>query len=230
MRKMPGAHYPDELPTEGRSAPTAHPADERAMVLHYVRTAFDPPLPDAFADWLIVLHSWVREGHRPDATVVIPQEITSLGFTFVNSVAGGQGMALVDALRLFGREDLIEPGPQQHGHVGVTALATALMVCGIRTTTTLHRTDGGCTVRLTDSQAQHLADRLIPVEGTTADELDKALELLDQFVHRPKPTPCHFDHHGHCQEHHDDFDNQTRFAQHEGYEMLVRYRVREDQS
>ena len=228
MRKMPGAHYPDELPAVGHPAPTADPGDERAMALRFIRTAFDPPLPDPFADWLLVLHSWVKEGHRPDATVVIPQAITDLGFTFLNTVAGGKGMALVDALRLFHREDLVEPGPADHGHRGVTALAAALMAYGIRTTTTLHRNDGGCTVRLTDAQAQHLADQLIPVEGTTADELGKALELLDRFIDRPKPTPCHFDHHGHCQEHHDDFADQTRFAQHEGYALLVRHNVRTD--
>lgn len=227
MRKMPGAHYPDDLPAPGRPVPDPQPGDERTMALRYVRTAFDPPLPDPFADWLITLHAWVREGRRAEATVMIPPEITDLGFTFLDAVAGGRGMSLVNALRLFGREDLVEPGPGEHGHRGVVALVAALTAYGIHTTTTVHRTDGGCTVRLSDEQAQHLADRLIPVEGTTADELGKALELLDQFVHRPKPTPCDLDHHGYCQEHHDDFADASRFAQHEGYDLLVRHGVRE---
>lgn len=56
-------------------------------------------------------------------------------------------------------------------------------------------------------------------------ELAHALELLNQFVDNPQPTPCWLDHHGHCQEHHDDFDN-GRYAQHEAYALLLRHGIR----
>lgn len=229
MRTMPGAHYPDELPAVGQPVPDADPADERTMALRFVRSQFDPPLPDAFADWLIALHAMVRDGYPAQYAAVIPPAIRELGFTFEHS-QGGRLMRLDDALRLFGRHDLLDdapalPEPMQ----GFTALAAALAAHGVRSTLTLRRNARRATLDLDGEQAQTLADLLIPAEGSTEDDLAIALELLNHFTDDPRPTPCSLDHHGHCQEHHDDLDD-GRFAQHEAYALLVRRGVRAEES
>lgn len=235
MRRMPGVHYPDPTPAPGGPAPEPEPHDEHTMALRFVRTAFDPPLPDPFADWIMHLHFLVREGTSADKLVLIPRPVQELGYTFDRFVilSGEPALRLDDSLRVFGRDDLLDTGPAhtaRHAHEGCTSLVAALVAHGIRTTTTLHHQAGGCTVRLSDEQAQTLADRLLPKEGSVEDDLALALELLNEFVDSPRPTPCVLDHHGHCQEHHDDFADESRFAQHEGHALLVRHNVRTDAS
>lgn len=231
QRRMPGVVYPDPLPAPSGPPPVADSSDEHSMALRFVRTAFDPPLPDPFADWIITLHRTLRDGGGADTVVTIPQAITDLGFTFEHGMHPADystTMLLRDALRLFGREDLLHDAhPGRHGHEGSTALAAALAAYAVRSQVTVRRNAGGCVLLLTDDQAQHLADLLIPVEGSPEDDLAIALELLEEFVHGPRPTPCELDHHGHCQEHHDDFAGQTRFAQQEGHALLVKHNVRQ---
>lgn len=242
MRKMPGVHYPDPAPPADGPAllhPLPDSDDELAMAQQFVRKAFDPPLPDTFAHWLIELHKMVRDGYPPQYAVVIPPAIRQQGYTFQRATVSGSIMRLDDALALFGRDDLLpptppepvtaEPGQELHPHEGTVALAAALVARGIRTTVQVHNRDGGCTLRLDDAQAAQLADFLVPVEGSEEDRLGHALELLDHFVHSPRPTPCQYDHHGQCQEHHDTLDG-YRSAQHEGHELLVAMGVREGTS
>lgn len=230
--RMPGVVYPDRVPVPDGPPPDADPADERAMALRFVRTAFDPPLPDPFADWLLELHRVLRDGGHAETLVTVPEGIIALGYAFEHATPAPYGvlhMTLVDALRLFGRDDLVwdAPGAAEQSLDGATALATALLVYGIRTTTTLHRA-GGCTVQLTDAQAQRLADVLIPVEGSPEDHLAEALGLVDAFTDKPRPLPCAVDHHGHCQEHHRETAN-DHCAQPLAYALLVRHGVREEE-
>lgn len=234
MRTMPGAHYPDPPPLPDGPTPEASPDDERAMALRFVRTAFDPPLPDPFADWLIVLHTWVRAGRRADATVVIPQAIADMGYRFQHTVAGGRGMPLAQALRLFGRDDLLwtDDSPEAASPLdeqGAVKLAASLAVLSIHSTVNMRGTTGMCTLTLTDEQAGRLSDFLIPPDASQADHLGHALELLDHFVDTPRPTPCQYDHHGQCEVHHDILDN-GRSAQHDGYDLLLTHRVRQEES
>jgi hypothetical protein len=226
MRRLHGVVYPDPPPASGGPAPDADSRDERAMALRFVRTAFDPPLPDPFADWIITLHRLLRDGAHPEQTVVIPDAITALGYSFMDSVADGRGIPFRDALRMFGREDLLEPEPGRHPHQGVTALAAALVARGIRTTTTLHRQAGGCTVRLTDDHAQQLADILIPQEGTLADELAQALGFLDA-VTQDRDLTCALDHHGRCQEH-SASPVDGKCGEPQAHAFLIRHSVREE--
>lgn len=241
MRRLHGVVYPTPAPpADGPSYdPPPDPDDELALARNYVRTRFDPPLPDTFADWLITLHRHLRDGLHPDARVPVPTGITDAGFTFTDALTGGEfapgqaSLTLAQALRVFARDDLLfrdepadRPGAVRPPRGGVTTLVAALMARGIRTTTTLHRNESSCTVALTDEQAGDLAALLLPDEGSTEDDLAIALELLDHFVHKPHPTACALDHHGHCQEHHDDMGD-GRFAQHEAYDLLVRRNIRE---
>lgn len=232
-RRMPGVVYPDPVPTPGGPPPEADPNDERTMALRFVRTAFDPPLPDPFADWLMHLHFLVREGSSADKLVLIPRAVQALEYTFDHTVLlyGEPALRLDDSLHLFGRHDLLEDAPALPDPLkGFTSLAAALVVHQVRATLTLRRNEQRGTLDLDGQQAQILADALIPAEGSLEDEFGLALELLNRFVDGPKPTPCSFDHHGHCQEHHDDFADQTRFAQQEGYALLVRHGLREETS
>lgn len=228
QRRMPGVVYPDPAPQPSGPPPDADANDERSMALRFVRTAFDPPLPDEFADWLIDLYRLVRDGHDGDTTVPIPEAIRDLGYTFARTSALGTGLSLRDALRLYGRHDVLHAEEPLHDLSGCVALAAALAAYQIHSTVTVQRAAGGATLFVRDQQAQELADLLVPGEHTDADQLGHALELLDRFVDKPRPTPCSFDHHGHCQEHHDDFADGTRFAQHEAYALLVRHGLRED--
>lgn len=229
-RRLHGVVYPDPTPPPDGPAytPQPDPHDELAMARHHVRTAFDPPLPDAFAHWLIQLHALVRDGAPGDYLAAVPADVRELGYTFVHAFQQGDllRIRLDDALRAFNRHDLLTTTSQDDD--GFPALAAALVAHGIRTTTTIHHSEHAATVRLTGAQAKQLADTLIPAEGSVEDDLALALELLDHFVHGPRPTPCWFDHHGHCQEHHDDLGH-GRFAQHEGYALLVRRGVRTEQ-
>lgn len=231
MRRLYGVAYPDPLPDPAGPAPEADPGDERAMALRFVRTSFTPPLPDAFADWYTHLLTQVRDGKPASTPVVIPLDIRALGYTFARALGEGTHLRLDDALYAFGRVHLAgsiaSPDPVESSTHGVISLAAALMARGIRTTTTLHRLSGGCTVQLTDDQAAQLADMIIPAEGSMEDELAQALELLDRLVEKPRPGPCSPDHHGYCQEHYDDMGG-GRFAQQEGHALLVRHRVRQE--
>lgn len=243
MSRLHGVVYPDPAPPAGGPTPEAAPDDENAMALRFVREGFTPPLPDCFAHWYRALLEAVREGYYADTLVSVPQEITDLGYTFdraMNAADNTLAITLADALAAFGRAELLWPA-HHGGHLdedqrpgvvrspteGFTSLAAALMARGIRATVHIHRSSGTCTLRLGGGQALQVADLLIPAEGSLEDELGIALELLDEFVDSPRPTPCDLDHHGHCQEHHDDFADETRFAQHEGYAFLVRHNVRE---
>ena len=226
-RRMPGVVYPDPAPAPSAPPPQADANDERSMALRFVRTAFDPPLPDPFADWLITLHRTLRDGGRSDTTVPIPPEIRDLGYTFARTTGQGTALSLREALRLFGRHDLLMDEEEAlHELSGTVALAAALAAYSIRSTVTTRRSEGGCSLFLRDAQAQELADLLIPAENSDADELGQALELLNHFVHDPRPTPCVYDHGGHCQEHHDTLDDR-RSAQHEGHALLVKHGLRE---
>lgn len=230
-RRMPGVVYPDPAPAPSGPPPEGDANDERTMALRFVRTAFDPPLPDEFADWLIVLYRTLRDGASADTPVPIPQEIRDMGFTFARTLSRGTALALREALRLFGRHDLVvDEAEPLHELDGCVALSAALTVYGIRATVTVRRNEGGCSVFLPNAHAKELADLLIPAENSDADELGLALGLLNHFVHSPRPTPCAYDHGGHCQEHHDTLPGQ-RSAQHEGYELLVKHGLRggEDQ-
>lgn len=229
QRRLYGVVYPEPAPPpDGPPQRPENPGDELAMARHHVRAGFDPPLPDAFADWLIQLHHLVRDGAAGDYLVAVPQQVRELGYTFVHAFEQGDllHMRLDDALRAFNRHDLLTM--ESMNDDGFPALAAALVAHGIRTTTRIHHAEHAATVRLTGAQAQQLADALIPVEGSVEDDLALALELLDHFVDDPRPTPCWFDHHGHCQEHHDDLGG-GRFAQHEAYALLVRRGVRQEQ-
>lgn len=231
QRRMPGVIYPDPAPQPTEPLGEPDPTDERSMALHFVRTAFDPPLPDPFADWLMLLFTLVRDGGHAELPVPIPQEIRDLGYTFARTTGQGTCLPLREALRLFGRHDVLEEqgaGPL-HELEGCIALSAALAAYSIRSTVTVRRNEKGCVLALSDAQAQELADLIIPAEHSDADELGLALELLNHFIHKPAPTPCAFDHQGHCQEHHDTLDDQ-RSAQHEGHALLVRHGLREQTS
>lgn len=228
-RRLHGVVYPDPNPSPDGLPYNPHPdsCDELAMARHHVRTAFDPPLPDAFAHWLIHLHGLLRNGANGDYPVVVPEAIRELGYTFTHACPEGDLLLirLDDALRAFNRHDLL---PEEPTEEAFPALAAALVAHDIRTTTTIHHTEHAATVRLGASQAMKLADALIPEEGGAEDDLALALELLDHYVDDPHPTPCWHDHDGSCQEHHDTLHD-GRCAQAEGHTLLVRRGVRQEQ-
>lgn len=240
MRRLHGVVYPTPAPPAGGEPPEAAPDDESAMALRFVRQGFDPPLPDVFARWYTELLEAVREGYHADTVVAVPREITDLGYTFDRAHYAEDGrlsMDLADALRVFGRDDLLRaehdgsdgqrPGVVRASTHGATALAAALVAYGIRTTLTIHRHTGLRTLQLTDDQALQLAERLTPVEGSVEDELAIALGLLDCVTQNDDLT-CATDHHGRCQEH-SASEYEGKCAEPQAHAFLVRHSVREEQ-
>lgn len=238
MRRLHGVVYPDTAPPAGQQPPEAAPDDEMAMALRYVRQGFDPPLPDAFAHWYNELLEAVCNGYRADTLITVPQEVTDLGYTFERAMHAADDsltMDLADALRVFGRDDLLaeehdssdgrKPGVVRASTHGFTALAAALAAFGIPASVRIHHHTGTCTLQLGEDEAAQLAERLVPAEGSLEDELGIALGLLDA-VTQDRDLTCSTDHHGRCQEHSAQ-EYEGTCAEPQAHAFLVRHNVRE---
>lgn len=238
MRRLHGVVYPDPAPPAGGEPPEAAPDDEAAMALRFVRQGFDPPLPDVFARWYTDVLDAVCQGYRADALVGVPQEITDLGYTFHRATTAPDGrlaMDLSEALRVFGRDDLLREdhdgsdgkrrGVVRPSTSGVIALAAALVARGIHAVVRMHHHTGTCTVQLSNGEAEQLAEQLTPLEGSLEDELAIALGLLDAVTQDDDLT-CSTDHHGRCQEHSAQV-YEGACAEPQAHAFLVRHNVRQ---
>lgn len=239
-RKLHGVVYPDPAP-----APRAHGREqdeELAIARRYVREGFDPPLPDIFGDWYMHLHSYVRDGYKADTMITIPGFIIDLGFTFDRAERmedNTWALTLSEALRVFGREDLLldeiysakQAGVEISSMEGAVSLAAALAARGLPSSVNMRRMTGVCVLQLTDVSAQRLADLILPAEGSVEDQLAEALELLDALTDTPPLGACATDfgdHGGPCQVHHQMVDGQCAHATAQA--LLVRSGVREEQT